>query len=142
ANSTLQRARAALPATPGPRQAVDEDLLDRYIAAFESFDVETLVALLHEDATTSMPPFGWWLRGRADISRVLTASGNPCAGSRLVKTSANGLPALAQYRNGEAFAITVMAAADGRIREETVFLDPLLFPLFGLPMSLAGPGRT
>ncbi|WP_049560506.1 sigma-70 family RNA polymerase sigma factor [Nonomuraea sp. SBT364] len=135
-NSALQRARATLPAGPagsaGPAGDVDEGLLARYVDAFERYDVETLVALLHEDATSSMPPFGWWLRGRDDIHRVLAAAGAPCEGSRLVRTSANGLPAYGQYLDGEPFALVLVETSGGLISAITTYLDPGLFPLFRL----------
>ena len=66
-NSTLRRARAALAAAnlggPADPAEADPELLGRYIEAFERFDIDALVALLHEDATFSMPPFDLWLRG-------------------------------------------------------------------------------
>jgi RNA polymerase sigma-70 factor (ECF subfamily) len=76
-NSSLQRARAALgkaapPADPySPLDSEQRALLTRYVDAFERYDVEALVSLLHEDATMSMPPFGWWLSGREDIRQAL-----------------------------------------------------------------------
>ncbi|WP_328814146.1 sigma-70 family RNA polymerase sigma factor [Nonomuraea cypriaca] len=141
-NSTLQRARARLPAPVPPAAEVDESLLARYVSAFERYDVETLVALLHEDATMSMPPFTWWLRGRASIRAVLLAADSPCAGARLVPVRANGSPAFAQYADGKPFALDVLDIADGLIKDTTTFLDPGLFPLFGLPMSLPPAFRT
>src|SRR3954454_10494030 len=69
-NSALQRARAALDATDLDPDAVtaplDEEqraLLDRYVAAFETFDIDALVQLLRDDATMPMPPYPLWLRG-------------------------------------------------------------------------------
>ncbi|MFC4115615.1 RNA polymerase subunit sigma-70 [Nonomuraea zeae] len=161
-NSALQRARARLPAAaPTPAgEAVDEELLARYVSAFERYDVAELVSLLHEDATMSMPPFTWWLRGRESIRAVLLAaaasgapravdalaepsgSGAPCAGSRLLPTRANGSPAFGQYTDGEAFALIVLDVAGGRITDTTTYLDPDLFPFFGLPMSLGHALRT
>ncbi|MEV0824454.1 sigma-70 family RNA polymerase sigma factor [Nonomuraea rubra] len=142
-NSTLQRARTRLPAVTPLDQEVDEALLARYVTAFERYDVDTLVSLLHEDATSSMPPFTWWLRGREAVRAVLLASGAPCAGSRLVPTRANGCPAFGQYdANGEAFALVVLEVSGGVITGETTFLDPGLFPLFGLPMSFEAALRT
>ncbi|MGW4466752.1 sigma-70 family RNA polymerase sigma factor [Micromonospora sp. NPDC004704] len=142
-NSALQRARTTLAgqtAPPRPADPADRDLLARYCAAFERYDVETLVALLHEDATMSMPPFAWWLRGRDEIRRVLLAAGAPCAGARLVPTVANGSPAFGQYQPTDPdgayrpFALLVLEVSAGLITETTTYLDPdRLFPLFGLP---------
>jgi RNA polymerase sigma-70 factor (ECF subfamily) len=149
--SALQRARGRLkavhigPAEPfQPMDPVQQHLLARYCDAFERYDVEALVSLLHEDAAMSMPPFVWWLRGRADIRAALLAAGRPCEGARLVPTVANGSPAYGQYRPGgphgglAPFALIVIGLSDGLIREMTTYLDAArLFPLFGLP---TGPG--
>ncbi len=74
-NSAFQRARATLAAsktTPTdplpPLDETDRELLERYIDAFESYDLEALTALIHEDATQSMPPYDLWLSGRATSS--------------------------------------------------------------------------
>jgi RNA polymerase sigma-70 factor (ECF subfamily) len=119
-------------------------LLARYCDAFERYDVATLVSLLHEDAVMSMPPFPWWLHGRAEIRRALLAAGRPCEGARVVPTVANGSPAFAQYRPAgphgpeEPFALTVIELSDGLIAEMTTYLDgERLFPLFGLPTGTA-----
>lgn len=141
-NSALQRARARLPAIAAHDAEIDEDLLDRYVSAFERYDVDTLVSLLHEDATMSMPPFAWWLSGREAIRTVLMAAGAPCEGSRLVRTRANGSAALAQYREGRAFALVVLDVRGGRVTGTTTCLDPGLFPLFDLPMSFGHVLRT
>jgi RNA polymerase sigma-70 factor (ECF subfamily) len=70
-NSALQRARATLeaseltPSTTAPSvDAANAALLERYVAAFESYDMDGLTALIHEDATQSMPPYDLWLAGR------------------------------------------------------------------------------
>ncbi|KAB2381858.1 sigma-70 family RNA polymerase sigma factor [Actinomadura montaniterrae] len=142
-NSALQRARA----TMSDRRAasasgeIDEDLLDRYVEAFTSYDVDGLVALLHRDATMSMPPFAWWLGGREAIRAALLGAGGACADDRLVRTAANGSPAVAQYRDGRAFGLVVIEPRDGLIGALTTFLDPSLFPLFGLPMTPEPPSR-
>jgi RNA polymerase sigma-70 factor (TIGR02960 family) len=141
-NSTLQRARAKLPATGAADEEVDEGLLSRYVSAFERYDVEALVSLLHEDATSSMPPFTWWLRGREHIRTVLLAADAPCDGSRLVPTRANGSPAFGQYLSGEPFALVILDVAGDRITGITTYLDPGLFPFFGLPMSFEPALRT
>src|SRR5207302_7272050 len=74
-NSALQRARATLEAgeidserAPSVDEA-DAELLERYVKAFEAYDMDALTSLIHEDATQSMPPYDLWLRGRADIFR-------------------------------------------------------------------------
>jgi RNA polymerase sigma-70 factor (ECF subfamily) len=150
-NSTLQRARLTLKATAVATadsvQTMTESqtlLIARYCAAFERDDIEALVLLLHEDATFSMPPFAWWLRGRDQIRRAMLAPGQACQGARLIPTAANGSPAVAQYRptgpggSYEAFALVVLDVADGAITDITTYLDgQRLFPLFDLPLRLA-----
>lgn len=150
-NSALQRARATMPAPvaapaepyEGRDEGPDEELLARYVAAFERYDIETLVSLLHEDATMAMPPFTWWLRGRADIRAALLGSGAPCAGSRLVPAGrANGAAAFGQYLEGRPFALVVIEKRRRLVSAVTTHLGDRLFPMFGLPMSFAAPIRT
>jgi RNA polymerase sigma-70 factor (ECF subfamily) len=152
-NSALQRARATLAASSSPLtpqssrgqapQPVDQELLTRYLSAFEAYDVTALVQLLHEDVVMSMPPYDLWLQGRSEFSSWLLGPGIGCIGSRLIPTTANGSPAFGQYRlssSGEGYepwAIHVLEVDDGGITAITYFLDTqLLFPLFGLPARL------
>jgi RNA polymerase sigma-70 factor (ECF subfamily) len=150
-NSALQRARATLEAsnvtaasTASADEEVDEELLARYVEAFERYDMDALTALIHEDATQSMPPYDLWLTGRDDIFEWWLGPGIGCRGSRVIATkTANGSPAFGQYKpspSGEGFdawALQVLEIADGRIVELTFFLDTeTLFPLFDLPPRL------
>lgn len=149
-NSALQRARAALAgrALPGPaldNPALDDEdaaLLDRYVDAFERYDIEEFVRLLHDDAVQTMPPYAMWLRGAEDIGAWMLGVGADCRGSRLLPTRASGAPAFAQYRvdpaGGHApWALHVLDVRDGRIQQIDSFLDTAaLFPLFGLPPHL------
>jgi RNA polymerase sigma-70 factor (ECF subfamily) len=147
-NSTLQRARATLAARDvtasadpaAPMAEDDRALLTRYVDAFEQFDIDGLVALLHEEATLSMPPYELWLRGRDVMRGWYLGTGSHCRGSRLVAISANGLPAFGQYRPSgpggsfEPWALQVIESSEGRITAINTFLDTArLFPLFGLP---------
>jgi RNA polymerase sigma-70 factor (ECF subfamily) len=139
-NSTLRRARA----TMDQARELDLELLGRYVEAFERYDVGALVALLHEDATLTMPPFELWLRGIDDIGRFLAAMQSEGGHDRVVTVAANGCPALAVYRPGhesgelEAFGIHVLECASERIVAIHAFLDPGLFAVFGLPLVFAG----
>jgi RNA polymerase sigma-70 factor (ECF subfamily) len=147
-NSALQRARATLDAadldTAGAAEAdseVEQELLDRYVDAFERYDMEALVALLHEDATFSMPPYPLWLRGPAQVRAWLLGTGIGCRGSRVLKVAANGGPAFATYRpagpsSHEPFALVVMKVKDGKVSDLCHYLYPELFPAFGLPTRL------
>ncbi|MDG4825026.1 sigma-70 family RNA polymerase sigma factor [Asanoa sp. WMMD1127] len=142
-NSALQRARATMSARrlSSGSGVVDESTLARYVDAFTNSDVDTLVGLLRDDAVMSMPPFAWWIEGRAAIRAALLGAADVCADDRLVRTAANGSPAYAQYRDGEALGLVVLDYRDGLIGGLTTFLDPALFALFGLPMSLPSPVR-
>ena len=145
-NSALQRARATLETAPPPSATPDEvdaELLERYVRAFEAYDMEALTALIQEDASQSMPPFDLWLRGRDDIFAWWFGPGIGCKGSRVIPTvAANGSPAFGQYKPAEgggheAWALQVLEIEDGRIAEFSFFLDTeTLFPLFGLPPRL------
>src|SRR5437868_2915157 len=105
-NSALQRARATLEAsnldiaeTPSTIDETNEELLARYVAAFEAYDMEALTALIHEDAVQSMPSYDLWLLGCDDIFAWWLGSGIGCKGSRVVPTiAANGSPAFGQYK--------------------------------------------
>jgi RNA polymerase sigma-70 factor (ECF subfamily) len=147
-NSALQRARATLAArdvddgdvAAAPAAEADRELLDRYVAAFESYDIDSLVALLHEEATLSMPPYDLWLRGRREVCDWFVGTGSGCRGSRLVATSANGMAAFGQYRpsgpggSHEPWALQVIETSGDRVVAIHSFLDTArFFPLFGLP---------
>jgi RNA polymerase sigma-70 factor (ECF subfamily) len=145
-NSALQRARATL-ADADVREVdtagVDAALLERYVAAFEAYDIDLLTELLREDAIQSMPPFDLWLAGRDDIFTWWFGPGIECKGSRVVPVrTANGSPAFGQYKIDPEggympWALQVLETSGGRISELTFFLDTeRLFPLFGLPEHL------
>jgi RNA polymerase sigma-70 factor (ECF subfamily) len=149
-NSALQRARATLAKSDLDETALelrpkeDRELLERYVAAFEAYDMDALVSLIEEDATQSMPPFDMWLSGRADILSWWYGPGIGCRGSRLVAAvGANGSPAYGQYKPSETgkgydpWALQVLEVSAGGIAEFTFFLDTeTLFPLFRLPARL------
>jgi RNA polymerase sigma-70 factor (ECF subfamily) len=151
-NSALQRARATLAAhdidaaaqAPEDLDAGKRDLLERYVDAFEAYDMDALTAVIRADANQSMPPYAMWLRGRDDILRWWAGPGAACRGSRLVPTAgANGSPAFGQFRPSgpggrhEAWSLQVLEIEDAQIVEMTFFLDTkTLFPLFGLPLTL------
>jgi RNA polymerase sigma-70 factor (ECF subfamily) len=154
-NSALQRARATLaesaPEAEGSSAELskdDRDLLERYVTAFERYDMEALTSLIREDATQSMPPYDMWLAGREDIFAWWVGPGAACRGSRVLPTlSANGSPAFGQYKPSpqggyEPWAIQVLELADGQIVDIVFFLDTeTLFPLFGLPPRLDADGQ-
>ncbi len=149
-NSLLQRARAQLDAVgpseddqlAAPDSPEAQDLLARYIAAFEAYDIDTLVKLFTDEAIWEMPPFDGWYQGPEAIG---TLSREKCpaeaAGDmRLIPTTANGQPAAAMYmREGDehvAFQLHVLAVTPGGVSHVVAFLDTTLFEKFGLPEKL------
>ncbi|MFF4317325.1 sigma-70 family RNA polymerase sigma factor [Streptomyces sp. NPDC001568] len=149
-NSALQRARATLAGrrireteSADPLDTDQAKLLEQYLSAFEAYDISRLTTLLHEDAVLSMPPFDLWLQGPAEIAAWHLGQGIGCKGSRLVPTTANGMPAFGQYRpdpSGKGhtpWALQVLEVSEGRIVGLNAFLDTARwFPLFGLPEKL------
>lgn len=152
-NSALQRARATLDsldltAPPAPVDAAQRALLARYVDAFERYDMESLVKLLHHDVQFSMPPFEMWLQGPTQVTSFMVGTGIGCKGSRLVATAANGCDAFGSYKPSapgvrEPWALQVLeVSADGLITGLHNFLSPQLFAEFGLPPRLVDqPGE-
>jgi RNA polymerase sigma-70 factor (ECF subfamily) len=149
-NSALQRARATLAdgeITPtDTTSTMDESqraLVERYVDAFERYDIDMLVTLLHDDAILSMPPFDLWMQGPDNIAKWHLGTGSECRGSRLIPVAANASPAFGQYRPSgpdgrhEPWALQVLEIAGDRIVGLNAFLDTAtLFPMFGLPARL------
>lgn len=109
-NSALQRARTRVPADTDsleqPSEPRQRELLDRYVAAFQNADVDGLVAVLTEDAVFEMPPFLTWFQGSRAIGDFLGARMRAFGSTHVIRTMANGQPAVALYP----------ATADGRHR--------------------------
>ena len=150
-NGLLRRARAALGSfDPMASQDVepterDRELLDRYVDAFERYDIAALVSLLREDAVFAMPPFALWLRGRTDVRHFLLTHQHGYA--TLVPIESNASPAYAVYHfvpstgRSEAFGIQVLELTTSGISTVQTFLEPGLFSLFGLPPEIPVGGR-
>jgi RNA polymerase sigma-70 factor (ECF subfamily) len=150
-NSALQRARATLEEreieatdAAAPMDKAQKEFLERYVDAFQRYDVEALTALLREDASQSMPPYDMWLSGREDVLKWWFGPGIGCRGSRVIPVeSANGSIAFGQYKPSESgsghdpWALQVLEISDGKIVDITFFLSTeRLFPLWGLPPRL------
>ncbi|HZH03873.1 MAG TPA: sigma-70 family RNA polymerase sigma factor [Myxococcaceae bacterium] len=148
-NSALQRARATMAsrdpvdASRGPLSEAQSKLVQGYVDAFLRYDVDALVALLHQDATLSMPPYRLWFQGREAIRAWLLGRGAHCRGSRMIPTAACGQPAFGQYIPGgpdggyTPWALLVLDLSGDSISNWISFLDTQeLFPRFGLPLSL------
>jgi RNA polymerase sigma-70 factor (ECF subfamily) len=147
-NSALQRARtqiaAAAPAEDDvlePSEPEVRQQLDRYLRAFEDADVDGLLRLLRDDVVLEMPPMAAWFRGRADVGRFLAANVLVQAGRfRNFRVGANLQPGFAAYEleaDGvyHAHGLQVVTVTRTGISRIDAFLDPSLFPVFGMPMS-------
>lgn len=142
----LERARSTMAARNirpfEPMNHMQTELLEQFVDAFQRYDVPSLVSLLDEEATFSMPPYDFWLEGTAAIRDWLEGPGYACRGSRLLPTTACGSPAFGQYRPIEEdghmpWALVVLELRGDRIIGWNAFLDTeRLFPFFGLPEAL------
>ncbi|OBK40645.1 RNA polymerase subunit sigma-70 [Mycobacterium sp. 1245111.1] len=143
-NSALQRARSRLPAEHDaivePSEARQRELLDRYVAAFENADVSALMAVLSEDGSFEMPPFLTWFRGRDAIGRFLAGRMRELGTMSVIRTSANGQPAIALYagrHRGERqlHSLHVLTIAAQGISRVVAFQDITAVRHFDLPAS-------
>ncbi|WP_075097529.1 sigma-70 family RNA polymerase sigma factor [Sandaracinus amylolyticus] len=147
-NSALQRARATLATRDletarAPLTDAQSSLVDRFVEAFERYDMDALTQLLHADVAMSMPPHSLWIEGPANVAAWMVGRGAACARSRLVPVEVCGSPAFAQYKPSEdgtrftPWALLVLELEGERIAEMTFFLDvETLFPRLGLPAEL------
>jgi RNA polymerase sigma-70 factor (ECF subfamily) len=159
-NSALQRARATMSTdmstdttTDGPTAARparplsdhERQVLDRFVDAWQRCDIPALAAVLREDVILTMPPQPVEIIGREQVREFLATV--PAGGRldliRLVRTRANGQPALAAYLPDESdqcrgYGIMAFTVADGAIATITGFPLPHLFAHFGLPAVWAG----
>lgn len=141
ARDTLAARGQSLNATPTPLGAEERALVERYVDAFERFDVDTLVSLLRDDAVLSMPPRALWLQGRDALRTWWSGEGSGCAGMRFVPVAANGGLAYAMYKplpggSYHAFGIQVIEASGGGIAALHAFIEADLVARFGLPTLL------
>jgi RNA polymerase sigma-70 factor, ECF subfamily len=149
-NSLLQRARSQLDAVgpssddrlAAPDSAEAQDLLARYITAFETYDIDRLVELFTAEAIWEMPPYAGWYQGPLDI---VTLIHQQCPAElpgdmRMLPLVANGQPAAAMYmRAGQQhvpFQLHVLDVRGAKVSHVVAFLDDALFAKFGLPSSL------
>ncbi|WP_125772728.1 sigma-70 family RNA polymerase sigma factor [Antribacter gilvus] len=153
-NSALQRARATLAdrdlsrtearaeRVSGPDAEEDNALLERYVEAFERYDMDALVGLLRQDAVLNMPPYTMWVQGPEAITGWMLGPGAKCRGSRLLPVRANGSLAFGQYRpdpegGHRPWALVVLDDDGEKVTGITSFLDTATwFARFGLPEHL------
>lgn len=122
---------------------IDCQLLDRYVEAFEQYDIDALMALFHENGSLSMPPFVMWVRDRANLASFYEATRSHCFGSRLLPINVNGQnPAYAQYAPTgpegilKPWGIHVLEIKNGKIAHIHTFIESTLYSRFGLPTHL------
>ena len=155
--SALQRARKATEERL-PSQSQQENLdalgdehlleiVDRFMEAWESSDVERIRALLTDDCVLAMPPYAEWFDGRDAVTEFLPRGPlRPGHRWKLVPTLANGQPALGGYYAADAGAlhaegiIVLSFNAEGEISQIDSFRDPELFAKFGLPPTMDPEG--
>jgi RNA polymerase sigma-70 factor, ECF subfamily len=135
--SSLQRARARMAeVAPDPHDVVEPSapearrLLDAYVTAFETANVEALTAVLRADATLELLPGRAWYAGKATCSRVFASAVGSAGDWRMVRTVANGQPAVAAFLHREPFGVAVLDVRRDGIAGVTVFGDPALVPRF------------
>ena len=151
-NSLLQRARAQLAAVgpseestlPAPDSPEAQELLTRYIAAFEEYDIDKLVTMFTEEAIWEMPPFVGWYQGGPAIGALIhhNCPAEKPGDMRLIPLTANGQSAAAMYMwdndSGKhvPFQLHVLDIVDGAVAHVVAFLDTSDWAKFGLPESL------
>ena len=157
-NSALQRARETLSkrypegrsAVSSPVTPAQQEVLARYLQAWETLDVDALVALLKDDATYTMPPVSEWYSGRTAIGSFFRWAFKPYDSFRLVQTAANRQAAFAAYsRNSPdqpwaAHSIHVLSLVSDEISRITLFAKPVgpdLLSHFGLPLIFPEDAR-
>jgi RNA polymerase sigma-70 factor (ECF subfamily) len=112
----------------------------KFVSAYESADLDALVALLSDDVSMSMPPLPFEYEGREAVSRLCAGIFGSGRRFDLVPTRANGHPAFGAYESGQtgnrhATSLLVLGLSGTRICAMTRF-DSGVFPWFGLPRSL------
>ena len=147
-NSALKRARASLRRLrPGDREPppasdspAEDAIVAKFVQAYESADLDALVALLTDDVFISMPPMPFEYEGRDVVARFCASLFGAGRRFDLVRTRANGQPAFGAYlraptgiRHG--VGLIVLTLSGDRIRAMTRF-DNSVLPSFGLPRSL------
>jgi RNA polymerase sigma-70 factor (TIGR02960 family) len=151
-NSALQRARATMAGrrpgpdrerAPLPRSARERELAGRFATAFAEGDVDSIVAMLTEDALFTMPPATLEYQGPAAIGEFLRGSvaGRGERGYRLVPVRANGQVAFGCYtQDGDRFrahGTIVLTLEGGKIAALTRFVENGVMRWFGLPLEVA-----
>jgi RNA polymerase sigma-70 factor, ECF subfamily len=152
-NSALQRARAHVeklaPADEASSHLDADDpevraKLERYVAAFEAYDIDTIVEMLTTDAIWDMPPYTGWYQGNETIGTLIATQcpAKRAGDMRLVATTANGQPAYGLYMRSEdgrmlPFQLQQLTVGPHGVERVTAYFDLRLFETFGLPAELS-----
>jgi RNA polymerase sigma-70 factor (TIGR02960 family) len=149
-NSALKRARARLQRrlrptadrkrTPAPDSPSEQAIVAKFVSAWESADLDALVALLTDDVFISMPPMPFEYEGRDVVARFCASLFRAGRRFDLVPTRANGQPSFGAYLRAptgisHGIGLYVIALTGDRICAMTRF-DKSVLPWFGLPPSL------
>jgi RNA polymerase sigma-70 factor (TIGR02960 family) len=151
-NSALKRARAnlqrrwpstALEPPPAPDSRSEDVIVEKFVNAWESADLDALVALLTDDVFMSMPPMPFEYEGQDAVARFCVSVFGSGRRFDLVPTRANGQPAFGTYVRAadgisHGVGLFVLALTGNRICALTRFENSVL-PWFGLPRSLPSP---
>ena len=155
-NSALKRARTGLQVNvpsggerfpaPAPASPSEDAIVARFVAAYESCDLDSLVALLTDDVFVSMPPLPFEYEGREPAARLFSSIFGSGRKFDLVATRANGQPALGAYLRdstgiSHGVGLFVLTLTGDRICAMTRFENSVL-PWFGLPRSLPSPSQN
>jgi len=147
-NSALIRARAGLRPdrnpddVPLPKSPAEAAVVERFVDAFERFDLDRLLALLTEDARLTMPPEPVEVRGARAIAGFLSESHIWGQEHKIIPTRANGQPAFVFYLADpstpiwRASSFVVLTLRENQVSVITRFGDRGLLTRFGLPRTL------
>ncbi len=141
--SLRRRGATAAGPPPAPGSPAEQALVARFVRAWESADLEALVALLTDDVVAAMPPMPFEYEGRETVAGFCASLFGAGRRFDLVPTRANGQPAFGAYLRtatgvGEGTGLYVLTLAGDRVSAMTRFESDVL-PSFGLPPSLPSP---
>ncbi|MEP6617667.1 MAG: sigma-70 family RNA polymerase sigma factor [bacterium] len=146
--SALKRARAGMqrrrmPIAADREPAAEDAIVAKFVSAYESADIDALVALLTDDVFMSMPPIPLEYQGRDIVAQFCSLVFGTGRRFHLVQTRANGHPAFGIYLRGlggisHGIGLVVLTLTGDRISAIVCFEDGLL-RWFGLPLSLKNP---
>jgi RNA polymerase sigma-70 factor, ECF subfamily len=133
-NSSLHRARVAVEGTDPAAFAarLDDAVVGRYTRAIAERDVEAMIALLHADIHTTMPPSPTWIAGRADNEQFYRRmfAGWTAGDVRVEPVGVNGTLGFTFHRGGVLRAVEAVETRDGLLYRMHHFMQPAVVALF------------